>query len=81
MYFRVENLSHEVTQLQSSLMLREAAWTGREQSYRRTITDLEVKVSYGLSSLAILTLESTVEYMKLTLFANALVEIGSAPGE
>ena len=38
-------MSLEVNQLQSSLMLKEAAWTGREQSYRTTINELETKVS------------------------------------
>jgi len=42
--YRMENLSHEVNQLQSSLIMKEAKWAGREHSYRRTIDDLEGKV-------------------------------------
>lgn len=43
-HIRVENLTHEMNQLQSSLIVKEAKWTGREQSYRRTINELETKV-------------------------------------
>lgn len=49
--FRVENLTHEMNQLQSSLIVKEAKWTGREQSYRRTINELETKVCTKLNKL------------------------------
>lgn len=43
--FRVENLSQEVNELQSSLTLKETKWSGRERSYKRTVSELERKVS------------------------------------
>ena len=41
---RMENLSLQVDQLQGDLKVKQVEWLGQQQSYRKTIKDLEAKV-------------------------------------
>lgn len=43
---RLKGMAQEVDRLQGAQRLRDTQWTGKEQSYKRTIEQLETKVGY-----------------------------------
>ena len=47
---RLKGMAQEVDRLQGAQRLRDTQWTGKEQSYKKTVEQLETKVGYLLPS-------------------------------